>query len=204
MRIFFSIFLSSIICIGIFFVMQLMISSDKHALKNSSPTQHLVYLREKKDTVIQREKRITPKVPIKKVQLKKIKLNKTPIDLKTNKDIKIKPLTFQQEKINLSSISSLGGAQIEMMQGFLDANSLQALRKSNPRYPRKAKIKKQNGFTQLVFTISEKGEVSNVKVLDSNPKGVFEKASIKAIKRWKFRTSNISKNATITFNFRLQ
>ena len=154
-------------------------------------------------TKIQRKKRIKEKEIIKKVVLKKIKLKKAPIDIKTNKNVKIKAFKMQQERINLSSISSLSGAQIEMNMSFIDANSLQALRKVNPRYPRRAKIKKLSGFVKLLFTISKEGNVSNVRVLDSNPEDVFNKTSIKAIKRWKFKTTDNIKDATITFNFRL-
>ncbi|NQY21248.1 MAG: energy transducer TonB [Campylobacteraceae bacterium] len=203
MRIVLSIFLASIICILMFFTMHLMISSDQEALKDSSQTQHLVYLREKKDTKIERKKRLKEKEIIKKVVLKKVKLQKAPIDIKTNKNIKIKAFKMTQERISLSSISSLSGAQIQMNMGFLDANSLQTLRKVNPRYPRRAKIKRLSGFVKLVFTISKEGNVSNVRVLDSNPKKMFEKSSIKAIKRWKFKISNEKRDATITFNFRL-
>lgn len=203
MRIILSIFFASIICILMFFTMHLMISSDQEALKDSSQTQHLVYLREKRDTKIQRKKRLKEKEIIKKVVIKKIKLQKAPINIKTNKNIKIKAFKMTQERISLSSISSLSGAQIEMNMGFLDANSLQTLRKVNPRYPRRAKIKRLSGFVKLVFTISKEGNVSNVRILDSNPKEMFEKSSIKAIKRWKFKAINENKDATITFNFRL-
>lgn len=203
MRIFLSITLASIICILMFFTMHLMISSDQEALKDSSKTHHLVYLREKKDSKIERKKRIKEKEIIKKVVLKKIKLQKTIMNTKPNKNIKIKAFKMSHERINLSAISSLSGAQIQMNMGFLDANSLQTLRKVNPRYPRRAKIKRLSGFVKLVFTISKEGNVSDVKILDSNPKGLFEKSSIKAIKRWKFKRTNDSKDATITFNFRL-
>ena len=202
MRIFLSICFASIICISMFFTMHLMISSNQEALKDSKKTEHLVYLREKRDTKIERKKRIKEKEIIKKVVLKKIKLQKTPMNIKNN-NIKIKAFKMSHEKLDLSSISSLAGAQIDMNMGFLDANSLQTLRKINPRYPRRAKIKKLSGFTKLVFTISKEGNVSNIRILDSNPKGIFEKASIKAIKRWKFKKTNDKKDATITFNYRL-
>ena len=90
-----------------------------------------------------------------------------------------------------------------MGSGFLDANSLMALRKVNPKYPRKAKLKRQEGFVQLAFAINEKGLVSNVKVLDSNPKGTFERNAVRAIKRWKFKQNEVERSASITFNFRL-
>jgi len=203
MRIFLSLVFSSIICLGIFFVMHLMISSDQEELKKPSQTAHLVYLREKQETQIERKKRIKAKVPPKKIVLKKMKMIKPPLDVKTNKVAKIKPFKIEHQKIDLSAINSLGGAQIEMNMGLVDANSLQAIRKANPRYPRRAKLKKIHGFVKLIFNISKEGNVSHVRVLDSKPKGVFEKSAIKAMKRWKFKHTGISKDATITYNYRL-
>jgi len=202
MRLFFSIILAFTICISIFFGMHLMTNSNNSKIKESQQNRHLVFLREKKDSKVERKKRIKPKEPIKK-PLKKIKVLKTKLDTKVNENVKIKPFKIQSRPIDISAISSLNGAQIEMQQGFLDANSLIALKKVNPRYPRRAKIKRQEGFVNLAFNINENGLVSDVKILDSNPKGVFEKNAIKAIKRWKFKENKAARAASITFNFRL-
>lgn len=85
---------------------------------------------------------------------------------------------------------------------------LTTLNRVNPRYPRRAKIRREEGFVQLAFKIDSKGFVLDVKVIDSKPKGVFEEESINAIKKWRFKPSKDDiegtfKNATITFNFRL-
>lgn len=58
MRLFFALLVSICICIGIFFGMHLMTSSNTADLKKSSKTKHLVYLREKKDTNIERKKEL--------------------------------------------------------------------------------------------------------------------------------------------------
>jgi len=203
MRLFFALLLSVGICVGIFFGMHLMTSSKNSNIANKSETRHLVYLREKTDTNIERKKRVKPKEPLKKPPVKKIKIVKTTVKPKVDQNVKIKPFKAVAKNIELSKISSLSGAQIEAAQGFLDANSLRALKRVNPKYPRRAKMKKQDGFVQLAFDIDEAGVVSNIKVIDAKPKGVFEKSSIKAIKRWKFKENEIVRTASITFNFRL-
>lgn len=203
MRLFFALLLSISICVGIFFGMHLMTSSKNSNIANKSETRHLVYLREKTDTNIERKKRVKPKEPPKKQPVKKIKIVKTTVKPKVDQNVKIKPFKAVAKNIELSKISSLSGAQIEAAQGFLDANSLRALKRVNPKYPRRAKMKKQDGFVQLAFNIDKGGLVSNIKVIDANPKGVFEKSSIKAIKKWKFKEHEIVRTASITFNFRL-
>lgn len=206
MRVVFALFLGACISVGLFFGMHLMISSDNKKINDNKKAPHLVYLRDKTETKIERKKRVKPKEPPKKEPVKQIKIIKTTIP-KINQKVKVKPLqTNVPKNLDISTISSLSGAQIEVSiskPSLYDANSLQVLRRVNPKYPRRAKMKKQEGFVQLQFLISKDGNVSNIVVLNSNPKGAFDKASLKAIKRWRFKSSNEEKNATITFNFRL-
>ncbi|MFK2822760.1 energy transducer TonB [Arcobacter sp. YIC-80] len=203
MRLFIALFLSIVISVGIFFGMHLMTASQNAQLQKKSETRHLVYLREKNDTKIERKKRVKPKEPPKKKPPKKIEI-KTKVNTQINKNIKVKPFKVQTKKVDISAISSLSGAQIQMGAGLVDANSLTAITKVNPRFPRRAKIRKQSGYVKLGFTINKSGDVLDVKVLDSKPKGVFEKNSIYAIKKWKFKRNEFDRNATITFNFRLE
>ncbi len=206
MRVFIAIIFSLVISIAMFVLMQKMTSADSDAVKEQTKPIQLTYLRDKKDTNIERKKRIKPKEPIKKVEPKNLKF-KAELNQKLNKNVKIKPLAVNTN-IDISSVNALSGAQIAVGSNLFDANMLNALKRVNPRYPRRAKIRRQEGFVQLVFKIDASGFVSDVEIVDSNPKGVFDEASIKAIKRWRFKPSKDDvpgsfKNATITFNFRL-
>ena len=203
MRLLIALILSAVISVAIFFAMNLMTTSKNSKLQEKSETLHLVYLREKNETKIERKKRVKPKEPPKKKPPKKIEI-KTKVNTQINKNIKVKAFKVQSKQVDISALSSLSGAQIEMNAGLVDANSLTAISKVNPRFPRRAKIRKQSGYVKLGFLIDTTGKVSNVKVLESKPKGVFDKNSIYAIKKWKFERNEFDRNATITFNFRLQ
>jgi len=48
-------------------------------------------------------------------------------------------------------------------------------------------MKGTEGWVKLEFTILEDGTVSDVDVLDADPKRVFDRAAKKAILRWKFK-----------------
>ncbi|UTJ06935.1 energy transducer TonB [Arcobacter roscoffensis] len=203
MRLLIALILSAVISVAIFFAMNLMTTSKNSKLQEKSETRHLVYLREKNETKIERKKRVKPKEPLKKKPPKKIEI-KTKVNTQINKNIKVKAFKVQSKQVDISALSSLSGAQIEMNAGLVDANSLTAISKVNPRFPRRAKIRKQSGYVKLSFLINKHGNVSNVKILESKPKGVFDKNSIYAIKKWKFERNEFDRNATITFNFRLQ
>jgi len=56
----------------------------------------------------------------------------------------------------------------------------------NPDYPRRAQSRGIEGWVQVEFTITPAGTVLDPVVIDSDPKGTFESAAIKAISRWKY------------------
>lgn len=55
-----------------------------------------------------------------------------------------------------------------------------------PRYPRSAARRNVEGVVKIAFTITKDGRVKDPQVLTAIPEGVFEKAAIKAIMKWKF------------------
>ncbi len=56
----------------------------------------------------------------------------------------------------------------------------------NPEYPNRARERGIEGWVQVQFTITPAGTVSDQKVVDADPKGLFERAALEAIGRWKY------------------
>jgi protein TonB len=56
----------------------------------------------------------------------------------------------------------------------------------NPEYPARARSRGVEGWVQIEFTITPAGTVKDPKVVDAEPKGLFEKAALEAISRWKY------------------
>ncbi|MDN3379279.1 MULTISPECIES: energy transducer TonB [unclassified Pseudoalteromonas] len=57
----------------------------------------------------------------------------------------------------------------------------------NPKYPTIAAREGIEGWVQLSFNISPSGEVIDAQVTDSEPKRIFDREALRAIKRWKYR-----------------
>lgn len=55
-----------------------------------------------------------------------------------------------------------------------------------PMYPRSAMQRGVEGYVTVQFTISKTGTVVNPKIIDADPKNVFDQAAISAIKKWKY------------------
>ena len=56
----------------------------------------------------------------------------------------------------------------------------------NPEYPNRARERGIEGWVQVQFTITPAGTVADQKVVDADPKGLFERAALEAIGRWKY------------------
>jgi protein TonB len=57
----------------------------------------------------------------------------------------------------------------------------------NPKYPTIAAREGIEGWVQLSFNVSPTGEVIDAQVIDAEPKRIFNKEALRAIKRWKYR-----------------
>lgn len=56
-----------------------------------------------------------------------------------------------------------------------------------PQFPREAAINGIEGWVEIEFTIEADGTVSDPKVLNSQPRRVFDRNAIRAIYKWKFK-----------------
>lgn len=56
-----------------------------------------------------------------------------------------------------------------------------------PIYPKEAYENCIEGYTLLEFTVTEKGEVTDIVILKSVPKGVFDEVSVNALKKSKYK-----------------
>ncbi len=61
-----------------------------------------------------------------------------------------------------------------------------AIKRVSPDYPVRARIAGQRGFVEVEFSVRPDGRVKEIKVSDSWPRRVFDRAAIKAIRGWRF------------------
>ncbi|WP_199100913.1 energy transducer TonB [Dyella sp. ASV21] len=61
------------------------------------------------------------------------------------------------------------------------------VRNVSPRYPTTAVRANQEGWVEVSFTITPEGNVDDVKVVDAEPRHVFDRAAVEAVSRWKYQ-----------------
>ena len=95
------------------------------------------------------------------------------------------------------SESSGGGGGMNITQGEASTAQLvaetdgqsrpaRAIQVVNPAYPQSAQARGIEGFVILEIVISERGMVSEARVLNAEPQGLFDQVAIEAFKKWTF------------------
>jgi protein TonB len=69
--------------------------------------------------------------------------------------------------------------------GVSDSDSVPVVR-VNPQYPPRAAERGLEGWVELSFIISATGTVQDAEVTNSHPRNVFDRAALRAVRRWKY------------------
>lgn len=175
-------FLCSILVTGsIFAVMNGMVTSDGEQNKNIGEQTVIDFIRLKQDSesrVKEREKKQPPKPKKPPMPPQQTAKQNTPM-----KQIAMRMPNITPD-LSLANKSLLGDAQIGM--GFGDGDVIPLVRMP-AQYPTKAKRRNIEGFVKARLEVNALGTVDTVDIVDSKPKGVFERSAIRALYKYKFK-----------------
>ena len=186
----------------VFWLMQWMIAPQVDQLSREDNIAMVDFIRSLQDSESDKKVR-NPKEPPKP---------KTPPMLDTPK---VQQTDMQQMDLNMpdisSSLSSFKGEGMGNMlsgYGFGDSDVI-PLVQVEPKYPSQALARKIEGYVVVRLNVTKEGSVSDVEVLDANPKGVFEREAIRAAWRYKFKPKlvdgkPVEQVATLPFEFNLE
>lgn len=74
-----------------------------------------------------------------------------------------------------------------------------------PTYPRMALERGVEGRVVMSITILPDGSVQDVRVVNAQPQGYFEAAAMRAVQRWRYRPSNVTRrNVIVHMDFELR
>ncbi len=194
--------LALLVCALVFWLMQLMITPSTEVVKREDNVAMVDFIRNLKDSSSDTKQR----------NLKEPKKPKTP---PMPKAPKVQQTAAQNMSLNMPNIkpdfSSFKGNGLGNMlsgYGFGDSDVI-ALVQPKPRYPAQALSRKIEGWVMVRFNITKEGTVDSVEVVDSKPKGVFEREAVRAAWRYKFKPKlvdgkPVEQVATLPFEFTLE
>jgi protein TonB len=86
------------------------------------------------------------------------------------------------------------------------AIELQRVYSPDPEFPEAARERDLTGYVDLEFTVRSDGSVTDVTVLKARPLGIFEKAAVAAVSRWRYRPFDkdgvaVEQRARLRLNF---
>ncbi len=172
MRTVFSILLAIPVVFGLFFVMHSLIDRDfeNPEVKNQKiadlvqPDEEI----ELETTAKKPEKVEDPEEPPPDMEMAQIDL-----DMDTNVD-NIAPTATVDVTISTSGMSSGDGEYLPIV-------------KVAPIYPRRAQTRGITGYCIVEYTVTTSGAIRDPVAVDCQPSGVFEKASVKAATKFKYK-----------------
>lgn len=114
-------------------------------------------------------------------------------------------LNIARENVDIDIGLDIGAAGISATDG-----EMLPLVNIQPQYPTRAAQRGIEGWCQVAFTVTETGGVRDVRVVDAEPRGMFDSASIRAAERFRFQPRVVNgqavevPNVQYVFRFELE
>ncbi len=173
--------------LALFYAMHFMISQGKGRINRSEDYSVVDFVRLKHESETRLKKRVIPKKP----PLPKEPPPPPQLSVARKNNVAMPNLKMEMPiipNIGVSGGPFMGGmgSGAGIVQGDGD---LIPLVRIAPRYPRKAALAKKEGWVKVEFIVTELGTVTDVNVVDAEPRRLFDRAAKKAIMKWKFKPS---------------
>lgn len=175
-----AIVLASGVTFGLFFIMQMLVASGSSKLNEEDSIKIMDMVRIRRDESIQRKDRRVEKPP---------EVEAPPPDVDIPQSRSLRPGTT----LNIGRASV--GANIDLGGGIFGAitdGDYLPIVKVTPIYPRRAAERGVEGYVLLEFTVTALGTVENAVVLESDPKGYFERSALNAARKFKYKPKVIN------------
>ena len=175
LRYLFVIAIAAVINWGLLFVMQALIAAGKKELDESGTKHFVDFVRVEREETIERKKPKPKKPP---------EPDEPPPDVPQQEQDALNPEAgaISVAPVAVSANIEIGGIGL----GTADGDYL-PLFKVAPVYPRRALSRGIEGWVLLEFTVTRAGTVTDVKVLESEPPGIFDDAASKAALKFKYK-----------------
>lgn len=191
------------VSLGLFWVMQQMVSGPGDLQRIDRDAAVIDFVRLKQDSRTERKERHKQEPP----KPKKPQMPKESVSQQSLSAPQI-PFTVPDVSpdLSLAQSSLLGDAVVGM--GFGDTDVIPLVR-ANAVYPQRALRQKIEGHVTARLTINAQGTVDDVKIIEAEPRGVFEREAIRAMYKYKFKPKMedghpVGQTATQTIEFNLE
>jgi len=167
--------LACVVTFGLFWAMQALIGMSQK-LNEGRPPPSIEFVRLKRDNTPEEKKREPPK-------REKPEQQPPPPEMNLAKNMKpgdavgdIMPMVDTAVELEKASSLGAGGGDRDVVP----------LVRVDPQYPPQARQRRIEGWVDVEFTIGPAGTVVDPKVIGADPPGVFEQATLRAVRRYRY------------------
>lgn len=178
-----AVLIASGVTFGLFFIMQLLIAMGDGGLNEEEVIRILDMVQVDRDEEVQREDRKAEKPPEPEIP--------PDVDVPDNTSLRPKNMNVNVAIARIDANIKIGGG---LMGAGQDGDYLPIVR-VEPLYPRRAQERGIEGHTLMEFTVTELGTVEDPVVIEEEPRGYFSRASLNAVRKWKFKPKVINGQA---------
>ena len=164
----------------LFYFMSVLISDTPDLKKKQDMAGLIEFIRVKPRSFLDEKTRKLPEKKPKQMKPPKMKMLSTAL----SKPQKINP---QMDMPDIKSVLRSGGPAVGGLGGANLGSEVTPLVRIEPQYPRKAAMQGIEGWVRLQFDIAPTGTIGGVQVLAAKPPNIFDRAAIKALRKWKYR-----------------
>ena len=175
--------LGVLISLGLFFLMQSLIDSGEQNTNASSEGQIMEFIRIREDETLSIKDRRKPKKP------KPPKEPPPPPKLIVEKQVKptMNRIKIEIPNIDLPSIAGGGPFLGNWAGNPLAEGDVLPIVRIDPQWPREALVEGIEGYVVVEVTIGADGSVKDVRVIQAEPRRMFDRNVIRAVLKWKFK-----------------
>lgn len=179
----------------LFRLMHMLIAMSEMSLDDDARNDRIEFVRIKQDTRAQQRKRELPQKQKPKTPPKTPEMDKADTNSAAGTSVSVGTPDIDAD-LDL-------GDGLNLNTTVADSEEVPIVR-VEPIYPRRAAEQMIEGWVTLQFDISTTGATTNVKVIDSQPKRIFDRAAERAVSKWKYRPKIVDGKALVTKNVKVK
>ncbi|CAH6824150.1 Ferric siderophore transport system, periplasmic binding protein TonB [Vibrio chagasii] len=202
-RLFLALPLAGALGLALFSFMAWMVDNGHQRSPDDSETLSFNMVMVEQEQEVQRRQRAVPEKP---------EMPEPPPEAQTSQSqAEVTPLNSMSSLPSLDLNTSIDGLAINapIFSDFGSNQQAMPLYRVEPRYPAKALKRGAEGHVIMSFTIDETGRPIDIQVTDANPRRMFEREAMRALKKWKYQPKVVDGKAiaqvgqTVKLEFKL-
>lgn len=190
LRLVISLPLSLLMALVLFYLLALTTSMGSKLADNQQVTPDFNFFMVRQESDVELRNRQLPPEPEEVVQqppaMPKMQIQPAPSLTDSQLDITVPDIEME---MNLDLAPSLNNLAAPTPVMTFDSNPT-VMSQVPPRYPQRALRRKQEGHVVVEFIVTTAGTVKpgSITIIESTPQGVFDKAVLRSIQRWRFKS----------------